>query len=61
MLSPGRAPAFAATVAEFGCVNFEPKPSPPQPTGGDYVTIYEAGRIVWQGAEEGIPARFRQT
>ena len=61
VLSRGRAPAFAATVAEFGCINFEPKPCPPRPTGGGYVTIYEAGHIVWQGAEEAVPARFCQT
>ena len=61
VLSPGRAPAFAATVAEFGCCNFEPEPSPPQPTGGGHATIYEAGRIVWQGADEALPARFCHT
>lgn len=60
VLSRGRAPVFAATVAEFGCCNFEPKPAPPEPTGGGYVTIYEAGRVVWEGAEDAVPA-FRET
>lgn len=28
VLSAGRAPAFSATTAEFGCINFEAKPPP---------------------------------
>lgn len=60
VLSAGRAPAFSATTAEFGCVNFEAKPHPPQPKGGGFVTIYEGGRVVWQGPEEAVPARFNQ-
>lgn len=61
VLSLGRAPAFSATSGDFGCVNFEPKPAPPLPSGGGFVTIWEGGRNVWQGAEEAMPARFRQT
>lgn len=53
-------PAFSATTAEFGCRNFEPAPPKPAPTGHGFVTIWEAGKIVWQGAEEDMPARFRQ-
>lgn len=60
VLSAGRAPAFSATTAEFGCINFEPKPEPPRPKGGGFVTIYEGGRVVWQGPEEAVPARFNQ-
>jgi len=59
LLSPGRPPAFSATAAEFVCLNFEQRPPPSPPSGGGYLTIYEGGRIVWQGAEERLPARFR--
>lgn len=60
VLSLGRAPAFAATVAEFACLNFEAKPSAPPARGGGFVTISEGGRIVWQGPEERLPERFGQ-
>lgn len=60
VLSASRAPAFSATTAEFGCINFEAKPPPPQPKGGGFVTIYDGGRVVWQGPEEAVPARFNQ-
>lgn len=60
VLSAGGPPAFSATAGDFGCVNFDPKPAVAPPHGGGFVTIYEAGRIVWQGAEEDLPARFRQ-
>ncbi len=30
------------------------------PKGGGFVTIWENGRVVWQGREEDIPARFLQ-
>jgi hypothetical protein len=52
-------PAFSATTAEFGCRNFEAAP-PPVPRGGGFVTIWQDGRIAWQGREENVPARFRQ-
>ena len=35
------------------------RPPEPKPAGG-YVTIWESGRVVWQGSEEAIPARFLQ-
>lgn len=60
VLNAGRAPAFSATTAEFGCINFEPKLEQPRPRGGGFVTIYEGGRVVWQGPEEAVPARFNQ-
>jgi hypothetical protein len=53
-------PAFSATVGEFGCRNFQAAPLAPMPKGGGYVTIWQGGRIVWEGAEEAIPARFLQ-
>lgn len=59
LTAPGRPTSFSATTAEFGCLNFEAKPPPPRLVGGGFVTIYEAGRIVWQGPEEKLPARFR--
>jgi hypothetical protein len=51
---------FSATTAEFGCRNFEPAPPRPPARGGGFVTIWQNGRIVWQGDEENIPARFLQ-
>ncbi|MCP1556821.1 UNVERIFIED_ORG: hypothetical protein M2438_005323 [Methylobacterium sp. SuP10 SLI 274] len=53
-------PAFSATSAEFGCDNFEAAPPLPIPRGGGFVTIWQDGRIAWQGREEDIPARFLQ-
>ena len=53
-------PSFAATNGEFGCANFEAAPPPPMPKRGGYVTIWQGGRIVWEGHEEAIPARFLQ-
>ena len=60
IMAPGRPLSFSATSAEFSCLNISPKPPAPTPRGGGFVTIYEGGRIVWQGAEEAMPARFRQ-
>lgn len=60
VITVGRPPAFSATTGEFGCVNFEAKPAPPAPRGGGFVTIWEDGRIVWQGADEAMPTRFEQ-
>jgi len=60
IMAPGRPVSFSATAAEFSCLNFEAKPPVPIPRGGGFVTIYERGRIVWQGAQEAMPARFRQ-
>ena len=51
---------FSATTAEFGCRNFEAKPRADRPVGGGFVTIWSNGRVVWQGPEEKIPARFQQ-
>ncbi|MEN3213963.1 hypothetical protein PUR23_28675 [Methylorubrum populi] len=48
------------TSGEFGCGNFEAVPPPPMPKGGGFVTIWQGGRIVWEGHEEAIPARFLQ-
>jgi len=53
-------PAFSATTAEFGCRNFEAAAPKPSPAGGGFVTIWENGRIVWQGPEEKMPARYLQ-
>ncbi len=53
-------PAFSATAAEFGCANYEAAPPAPMPKGGGYVTIWKDGRILWEGNEEAIPARFLQ-
>jgi hypothetical protein len=53
-------PAFSATTAEFGCRNFDPAPPKPIVRGSAFVTIWEKDRIVWQGAEDNIPARFLQ-
>lgn len=46
--------AFGATHGDFCCGNFAPKPPAPRQAGG-WVTIYENGRIVWQGPEEDQP------
>jgi hypothetical protein len=51
---------FSATTAEFGCRNFESAPPKPPARGGAFVTIWENGRIVWQGPEESIPGHFLQ-
>ncbi len=53
-------PVFSATTAEFGCRNFAPSPPKPPTAGGGFVTIWESGRIVWQGPENAVPARFLQ-
>ena len=53
-------PAFSATDGNFGCGNFAAAPPPPIPRGGGFVTIWQDGRVVWQGREEDIPARFLQ-
>ncbi len=55
------APAFSATSANSQCFNYEARPiAPYAPTGRGFVTIYEAGRIVWQGTEGDEPAQYRQ-
>jgi hypothetical protein len=51
---------FSATTAEFSCRNFEPATPKPPASGGAFVTIWENGRIVWQGPEESILGRFLQ-
>jgi hypothetical protein len=51
---------FSATTAEFGCRNFAASPPKPPSEGGGFVTIWECGRIVWQGPEKAVPARFLQ-
>lgn len=53
-------PVFSATDAGFGCRNFEAAPLLPVARGGGFVTIWENGRVVWQGREEDTPARFLQ-
>jgi hypothetical protein len=53
-------PSFSATSGEFGCANFEAAPPPAILKGGGFVTIWQGGRIVWEGHEEAIPARFLQ-
>jgi hypothetical protein len=60
LIGNSRVPAFSAMVGEFGCRNFEAAPPPPMPKGGGFVTIWQGGRIVWEGYEEAIPARFLQ-
>lgn len=60
-LSPSSAPAFSATLRHSRCLNYEPKPvSAPARSGRGFVTIYEGGRIVWQGTDGTEPAEFRQ-
>ena len=53
-------PSFAATNGEFGCANFDAAPPLLMPKGGSYVTIWQGGRIVWEGNEEAISAYFLQ-
>lgn len=54
-------PAFAATVARSRCFNFAEQQAPaPSDHRRGFVTIYEAGRIVWQGMEGDEPAQYRQ-
>jgi len=60
LLGDRRTPVFSATTAETGCGNFEPAAANPRPGGGGFVTAWEAGRIVWQGPQEGVPVRFVQ-
>jgi hypothetical protein len=43
-----------------GCRIFPPAPTRPPTVGGGFVTIWESGRIVWQGPEKAVPARFLQ-
>ena len=60
LLSAGRRATFGATPAEFGCGNFDTRPEPPRPRGGGFVTVWQDGRIAWEGSEEVMPAVFRQ-
>ncbi len=53
-------PAFAGTVARSRCFNFTEKPPAPVKDGRGFVTIYEGGRVVWQGTEGDEPAEYRQ-
>ena len=57
-LREGNAPAFSATFAHSRCFSFEAQRVTPASRG--FVTIYEAGRIVWQGTEGEEPAEYRQ-
>ena len=60
LIGNSRVPAFSATVGEFGGRNFEAAPLPPMAKGGGLITIWQNDRVVWQGREEEIPARFLQ-
>jgi hypothetical protein len=59
--SPNGYPAAGGCVARSFCFNYEDdqRPKPEQGRRG-FVTIYEGGRIVWQGTEGDEPAEFRQ-
>jgi len=59
LLAPGRPLAFAATNAEFSCLNFDEKPRPERPSAGGFVTIHEGEQLVWSGNEEDLPDRYR--
>lgn len=60
-MTESSAPAFAATKAHGRCFGYEAKPSQPfTQSAPGFVTIYEAGRVVWQGTEGEEPAAFRQ-
>ncbi len=50
---PGGIPAFAGTMGRNRCYHFEAKPKPAYESryGQAFVTIYQDGRIVWQGRE----------
>lgn len=60
LLEGRKTTVFSATTAEFGCLNFEPKPLPAWAAGGGFVTIWRNGRIAWQEPEEKTPPRFLQ-
>ncbi|MDH2228075.1 MULTISPECIES: hypothetical protein [Hyphomicrobiales] len=54
-------PTFAATVARSRCFNFAERETPlPVVDRRGFVTIYENGRIVWQGTEGDEPANYWQ-
>ncbi|MAM75885.1 MAG: hypothetical protein CMO29_18985 [Tistrella sp.] len=59
--SPRGRPAAGGCVGRSFCFNFEEdtRPKPEQDRRG-FVTIYEGGRIVWQGTEDDEPAEYRQ-
>lgn len=59
LLAPGKPLSFSATAPESCCLNFSPKPPVDHPSGGGFVTIHEDGRLLWSGAEEDIPERYR--
>ncbi|WP_230588582.1 hypothetical protein [Sphingobium yanoikuyae] len=59
--SPRGIPAAGGCVGRSFCFNFEQdtRPKPEQDRRG-FVTIYEGGRIIWQGTECDEPAEYRQ-
>lgn len=59
--SPRGTPAAGGCVGRSFCFNFEEdtRPKPEQDRRG-FVTIYEGGRIIWQGTEGDEPAEYRQ-
>ena len=60
-LRPTGPTSFSATVERSRCYNFEPKEAPARATRvRGFVTIYENGRIAWQGTEGDEPAQYRQ-
>lgn len=61
LIGNSRGTAFTSTDGHFGCTNFDAKAIPPRPPGGGYVTIWSGNRVLWEGPEEKVPARFDQT
>lgn len=60
LLGKRMTPAFSMATAEFGCRNFVAAPPKAAAEGSAFVTISQHGRIVWQGQEDRVPARFKQ-
>ena len=54
-------PAYHRPRRPHDCRRGDDPLAAPSVAAQGYVTIYEGGHIVWQGAEEAMPARFRHT
>ena len=54
--------AFAGTMGRNRCFNFERKsdPDPAQCRTRGFVTIWQDGKIVWEGTEGEEPAELRE-
>lgn len=62
MHQQGGPTAFAGTMGRNRCFNFERKsdPDPAQCRTRGFVTIWQDGKIVWEGTEGEEPAELRQ-